>query len=94
MEGTVSLPFHIHSPIPPLVRTGSQRSLGAACNKLIASIRFDFPDPFGPINTFRDFNSSSGVSGPNDSRFRNWIDLRNRFSPIMQSSFYTPGALI
>ena len=36
----------------------------------MTSMRFDLPAPFGPISTFSDWNSSSGVSGPKERRFR------------------------
>ena len=46
-------------------------------------MRFDFPEPFGPIRTFNDCNSSSGDSGPKDRMFRALMVLRNRLSPTM-----------
>src|SRR5271165_7074030 len=47
----------------------------------MASIRFDFPAPFGPIRTFSACSSSWWESGPNDRRFRSLIVFRNRLSP-------------
>ena len=49
----------------------------------MASMRFDFPAPFGPMSTLRDWSLSSGVFGPKDRTFRNVIVLRNRLSPSM-----------
>src|SRR5579863_102935 len=46
-------PFQIQPWIPPPWTITRFKSTGAACNKLMASIRFDFPEPFGPISTFR-----------------------------------------
>jgi len=42
---------------------------GVARNNEIASIKFDFPDPFGPMRMFRFSNSKVTGSGPNDSKF-------------------------
>jgi hypothetical protein len=43
------------------------RLRGADCSRLIASIRFDFPEPFAPIGTFS--GRGSRVVSWNDSRF-------------------------
>ena len=45
----------------------------------IASMRFDLPDPFGPINTFKGNSSISAVVGPYERKFLRRIDLRSRF---------------
>ena len=37
-------------------------------------MRFDFPEPFAPINTFSARNSMDGVSGPKDRIFRGWME--------------------
>lgn len=92
-------PFHSHSVIPPPALTGSKRFPGAACSKPTASMRFDFPEPFGPTSTFRDCSSSSGVSGPNDRIFRSLIVLRNLLAEHaayillgLASALRTPGS--
>ena len=45
-----------------------QRSLGAARSRAIASSKLDFPDPLGPMSTFRGAMGRSTPLGPNDSR--------------------------
>jgi hypothetical protein len=62
-------PFHSQSRTPPTSLTGADKSFGAACSRLIASRKLDFPDPFGPISTFSWASGSDSVSGPNESRF-------------------------
>jgi len=36
----------------------------------MVSIRLDLPDPLGPIRTFNDCNSSSGMPGPKERILR------------------------
>jgi hypothetical protein len=62
-------PFHNQSLTPPVSLTGAERSFGAAASRLIASIRLDFPEPFGPIRTFSEDKGIGSVSGPNERIF-------------------------
>ena len=43
------------------------KSVGTARNNEITSNKFDFPDPFGPINTFRACRGIASLSGANDN---------------------------
>jgi hypothetical protein len=43
----------------------------------MASMKFDFPHAFGPINTFNGVSSTSWPSGPNDRKLVNFRLLRN-----------------
>jgi len=61
----------------------------AARNIPIAARRFDFPDPFGPISTFRGPSSRSVSSGPNGRRFRNVMRRMN--TPDLSSSGFGNG---
>ena len=61
--------LQIQSPTSPVPQSGAPMSSGAAFSKLIASSRFDLPEPFGPIRTFRGCKSRAGESGPKDSTF-------------------------
>ena len=45
------------------------RLCGAAASKPMASMRFDLPEPFGPIRTLSRPSSMGFASGPKDSRF-------------------------
>ena len=57
-------------PVPP-IRMASERSAGAAWINSRASMKFDLPEAFGPISTFRGVSSISGLCGPNDKKFVN-----------------------
>src|ERR1039458_8867837 len=70
-------PFHNHSPMPPPSRITSARSVGKAFSNSNISIRFDLPEPFGPIRTFRGVSGSGSLSGANDSTPRGWMVLTN-----------------
>ena len=67
--GHWAAPFQIHSATPPPFRVTSRNSLGAARIRLMASIRLDFPLPFGPMIRFSDWSSIPGLSEPNERKF-------------------------
>jgi hypothetical protein len=59
---------------PALHALHHQMGLVLECAKrLIASIKFDLPDPFGPISTFEPRKGRAAESGPKESRFVRWI---------------------
>ena len=77
--------------MPPLATMGAVRSLGVACNRPIASMKFDFPEPLGPIRTFSGSSSNSSVSGPKESRLVSLIRLMSMFrSPDMGRQGFGP----
>src|SRR6185436_4665596 len=59
-------PFQSHSRTPPISLTGAGKFVGAERSSEKTSSRFDFPDPFGPINTLRLFKGRSIPLGPKD----------------------------
>ncbi len=64
---------------PPRAITGRNPSrFGHVRSKAIASSRLDFPEPFGPIRTLRQFSSNGSLSGPNDRRLRGVIAFSSR----------------
>lgn len=67
IESDAVAPFHVHSRMPPVRDMGSEIPRGAAWSSEIASRRFDFPEPLGPISTFRGFSGRSIPSGPKDN---------------------------
>ena len=65
-------PFHSHSLIPPLSRIAAAKSVGSAFNNSNTSIKFDLPDPLGPISTFSGVSSNGSLSGAKESTPRAW----------------------
>ena len=72
IESGASSPFHNHSRTPPIPEIGSDIPRGAAWNSEIASSKFDFPEPFGPIRTFNGLIGKSIPAGPKDKRPENF----------------------
>ncbi len=56
------------------------KSVGSACNNSNASIKFDFPDPFGPISTFSGVSSITSAFGGNDKRPESFSDFMSMFT--------------
>ena len=88
-------PFQIQSVIPPPVRTGSDRSLGAAWSSLTTSNRLDLPDPLGPIRTLRAESSRSMPSGPERQQIPGFDAFQGRLFGVVavRSWRTTSGAL-
>src|SRR5271157_3388693 len=76
-------PFQSHSWTPPPSRIAAANAVGAACSSSIASIRFDFPEPFGPITTFNGARSIRSDPGANERNPSRRIDLMNLVSDIV-----------
>ena len=72
IESGASGPFHSHSRTPPMREIGSEIPRGAAWNSEIASRKFDFPEPFGPIRTVSGSIGKSIPAGPKDRRPENF----------------------
>ena len=72
IECGVSAPFHSHSRMPPVREIGSEMPRGAAWSNEIASSKFDFPEPFGPIRTVSGSIGKSTPAGPKDRRPENF----------------------
>ena len=72
IECSVSGPFHSHSRRPPVREMGSETPRGAAWSNEIASSKFDFPEPFGPIRTVSGSIGKSMPAGPKDRRPENF----------------------
>src|SRR5947209_8065873 len=72
--GSFGPPFHNKSWKLAPARMG-QRPYAALRSRLIASMKFDLPEPFGPIKMLRGLSSSGGVSPPKESQLRS-IRLR------------------
>src|SRR5258708_9596158 len=83
-------PCHNQSRTPPTSLTGADKSLGAACNRLIVSRKFDLPEPFGPIRIFSFESATASALGPNESRLLILMLLSNillAFS-VSETTFY------
>lgn len=71
-------PFHSHSLTPPRREIGSEIPRGAAPSNAVASRKFDFPDPFGPMRTFCGSIGRSIPFGPKERSpdiFSLWINM-------------------
>ena len=65
----LDFPFQIHSSMPPVSLKGSAKSSSVLFRSPITSIKFDFPEPFGPMRTFSGLSSTSAPRAPKESRF-------------------------
>ena len=57
----------------------------AALSKAMASSKFDFPDPLGPMSTFSGSMGRSTPSGPNDS-MPDTFSLRSMRAPVLSAA--------
>src|SRR5262245_53487978 len=69
--GPSACPFQSHSRTPPprLRNEARPSSRGSDFNSAKTSRKFDLPEPFGPMSTFRGPRDISSVSGPKDRMF-------------------------
>ena len=79
-DSSASGPFQSHSRTPPIREIGSEMSRGAACSKAMASRKFDLPEPFGPMRTFKGSIGRSTPLGPKDRRPETFNLWSNMFS--------------
>src|SRR6266511_1455517 len=94
LEWEFGSPFHIQFATPPPCLTTSWMLMGVERNSDAHSIKFDFPDPFGPIRTFSGPSSSSGVSGPKERISRGRSVLMRTDDSTDESAFGVFSALI
>src|ERR1035437_7093743 len=78
-------PFHNHSPAVPPNRIGPAKSVGVAWSNSMASMKFDFPEAFGPMTTFNGVNSIALPSGPNDRKLFSFRLRRNALIIVVLS---------
>ncbi len=76
-------PFQSHSWTPPPSRIAAANAVGAVRKSSIASMRFDFPEPFGPITTFNGARSIRSDPGANERNPSRRIELMNLVSDIV-----------